>query len=251
MELPFALQALALFLIGAFTGVVNILAGGGSLLTLPLLIFLGLPATVANGTNRVGILFQNLTAIGGFRKQKMLPLGLALLCTGPALVGSYLGAMWAVDIDDRSFERLLAIIMIGILIFMLVDPMKKKRIELAHISRWRAAAIVVSFFFVGIYGGFVQAGVGFLIITALLAHGLDLVRINAVKVFVVLVFTVLALAVFIAHDQVNWPLGLALGAGNAAGGWIGTHLAVKKGHDWIKKVVSLTVFIFALKLLFG
>ena len=251
MSLPFYLQALALFGIGAFAGVINILAGGGSLLTLPMLIFLGLPATVANGTNRVGILFQNITAIGGFRRQRMLPMRLALLCTLPALAGSYLGATWAVEIPDRLFERLLALIMIGILIFMLVDPMKNRRIREMHFTPLRTAALVVSFFVIGIYGGFVQAGVGFLIITGLLAHGLDLVRINAVKVFVVLVFTILALGVFVVHDQVNWPLGLALAAGNATGGWAGTRLAIKKGHDWIKKVVSLTVFLFALKLLFG
>lgn len=251
MTLPFYLQAFSLFVIGAFTGVLNILAGGGSLLTLPLLIFLGLPATVANGTNRVGILFQSITAVGSFRKKKVLPARLALLCTAPAIVGGYYGARLAVDIDDKLFEKVLAFVMLGILVFMVFDPMKKVRVEQVHFTPWRVALLLVSFFFIGIFGGFVQAGVGFLIIAGLLIHGLDLVRINAVKVFVTLVFTLIALAVFVAHDQVNWPLGLSLAAGNAAGGWIGTHLAVSKGHDWIKKIVSITVLIFALKLLFG
>jgi uncharacterized membrane protein YfcA len=251
MELPFALQALALFVVGALTGALNVLAGGGSLLTLPLLIFFGLPATVANGTNRIGILFQSVTAIGGFRRQKMLPVGLALLCTVPAVAGSYLGARLAVDIDDALFQRILACIMLGVLAFMLLDPTKKQRGELVHFTPLRTAVLLASFFVIGIYGGFVQAGVGFLIISGLLAHGLDLVRINAVKVFVTLVFTGVALAVFIAHGQVNWPLGLALAAGNGAGGWVGTHLAIKKGHDWLMRVVSLVVFLFALKLLFG
>ncbi len=251
MELPFALQAFALFVVGALTGAINVLAGGGSLLTLPLLIFFGLPATVANGTNRVGILFQSITAIGGFRRQKLLPGGLALLCTVPAVIGSYFGARLAVDIDDALFQRLLAFIMLGVLVFMLLDPMKKHRIEQVHFTPLRTAVLLVSFFAIGVYGGFVQAGVGFLIISGLLAHGLDLVRINAVKVFVTLIFTVVALAVFVGHGQVNWPLGLALAVGNAAGGWLGTHVAIKKGHDWLKKVVSLIVFLFALKLLFG
>jgi uncharacterized membrane protein YfcA len=251
MSLPFALQALALFVVGALTGALNVLAGGGSLLTMPLLIFFGLPATVANGTNRIGILFQSVTAIGGFRRQKMLPVGLALLCTVPAVAGSYLGARLAVDLDDALFQRILAFIMLGVLAFMLLDPTKKHRVEQVHFTPLRTAVLLTSFFFIGVYGGFVQAGVGFLIISGLLAHGLDLVRINAVKVFVTLVFTGVALVVFVGHGQVNWPLGLALAAGNAAGGWIGTHLAIKKGHDWIKKVVSLIVFLFALKLLFG
>ena len=103
----------------------------------------------------------------------------------------------------------------------------------------------------GIYGGFVQAGVGFIIISALLAHGLDLVRINAVKVIVIFTFTVVALGVFIAHGEIDYGLGVALAAGNSVGGWIATHVAVKKGHDWIKKVVSLTILIFAIKLMFS
>jgi uncharacterized membrane protein YfcA len=172
VSLPFALQAAALFAIGAFTGVVNVLAGGGSLLTLPLLIFFGLPATVANGTNRVGIVFQSVTAIGGFRRQKMLPVGLALLCTAPAVAGSLLGARLAVDIDDALFERILALIMIGVLAFMVIDPMKKHRIEEVHFTPLRTAMLLFSLFVIGIDGGFVQAGVGFLIITGLLAHGL-------------------------------------------------------------------------------
>jgi uncharacterized membrane protein YfcA len=102
-----------------------------------------------------------------------------------------------------------------------------------------------------VYGGFIQAGVGFLIITGLLVHGLDLVRINAVKVFVVGAFTVTALAVFIRNGQVDWPLGLALAAGNATGGWLGARLAVSKGHDWIRRLVLVVVVVFALRLLLG
>ena len=101
----------------------------------------------------------------------------------------------------------------------------------------------------GVYGGFVQAGVGFIIIAALMAHGLDLVRINAVKVFVVFLYTAVALGVFVWHGEVNYALGLSLAAGNSIGGAIGPKLAVDKGHDWIKRVVNITVLVFALKLL--
>jgi len=249
--MPFALQVAALVVVGFVSGFLNILAGGGSLLTLPLLIFLGLPATVANATNRVGVLCQNIFAVTSFRRRGVFPAGLALLCSAPALVGSYLGARWAVDIDEQFFKRLLAVIMIGVLVITLVDPMKKRRVEAVSFTFWRTFALLVSFFFIGIYGGFVQAGVGFLIIPALLVHGLDLVRTNAVKILVILLFTIPALWVFILHDQVNWSLGLALAVGNASGGWVASHVAVKKGHDWIKKFVSVTVVLFALKLLFG
>jgi len=238
-----------LFAIGIIAGILNVLAGGGSLLTLPLLIFMGLPSAVANGTNRIAIFCQNIFAIRGFRKRKVLPLELALLCTPPALLGSWVGAQLAISLDDQLFNRLLALIMIGVLIFTALDPMKRFRQEDVTFSIGRKLLLVGSFFFVGIYGGFVQAGVGFLVITALLLHGLDLVRINAIKVFVIFAYTFIALGVFIYHGQINYPLGLALAAGNSIGGMIGPKLAVDKGHDWIKKVVSLTVLVFALKLL--
>lgn len=247
----FPLQVLALIAVGFVSGFLNILAGGGSLLTLPLLIFLGLPATVANATNRVGVLFQNVFAVDAFRRRGIFPARLALFCSLPAIVGSLLGAQLAVDIDEVLFQRLLAVIMIGILVFTLVDPMKNRRQEELVITPWRGAVLLLSFFVIGVYGGFIQAGVGFLIIPALMLHGVDLVRTNAVKIIVVLIFTIPALAVFLWHDQVNWPLGIALAVGNSAGGWVATHVAVKKGHDWIKRVVSLTVLVFALKLLFA
>jgi uncharacterized membrane protein YfcA len=238
-----------LFVVGLVAGTLNVLAGGGSLLTLPLLIFMGLPAAVANGTNRIAIFCQNIFAIRGFRQRGVMPLQLALLCTPPALLGSWLGANLAVSLDDQLFKRLLALIMLGVLIFTALDPMKRFRQQEMEFGFERKLVLVLSFFGVGIYGGFVQAGVGFLVITALLAHGLDLVRINAIKVFVIFAYTLIALGVFIYHDQINYTLGFALAAGNSIGGMLGPKLAVAKGHDWIKRVVTVTVAVFALKLL--
>jgi hypothetical protein len=244
-------QLPALAAVGFVSGFLNILAGGGSLLTLPLLIFLGLPATVANGTNRVGILCQNLFALRSFRRHGVLPLKLALICTVPSLIGSLIGALLAVQIDERLFQRLLAGIMIGVLVIILIDPAKRLQGQERHFTPLRLAFLLVSFFLIGIYGGFVQAGVGFLILPALLIHGFDLVRTNAVKIFVILAFTVPALAIFVWHGQVDWLLGLVLAAGNASGGWVASHLAVKKGHHWIKRFVSATVLLLAIKLLVG
>jgi uncharacterized protein len=246
---PLVWQLPALAAVGFVSGFLNILAGGGSLLTLPLLIFLGLPAAVANGTNRIGVLCQNLVAIGSFRRHGVLPMKLALLCTAPALAGSYLGALWAVEIDERLFQRLLAGIMVGVLVIILLDPAKRLRLQEQHFTPLRLAVLLGSFFIVGIYGGFVQAGVGFLILPALLVHGFDLVRANAVKIFVVLLLTVPALAVFIWHEQIDWLLGLVLALGNASGGWLASRVAVTKGHDWLKRVVSAVVVLLALKLL--
>ena len=245
---PYFWQIPSLVLVGVVAGFLNVLAGGGSLLTLPLLIFFGLPAATANGTNRIAIFCQNIFAITGFKKRGVFPLRLALLCTPPALLGSYIGANLAIDIDEALFRRLLALIMVAVLIFMAIDPMKHFRCKEMPMTSWRVVILLVSFFGVGVYGGFVQAGVGFIIISALLIHGLDLVRINAVKVLVIFAFTVIALGVFVKHGQVDYALGISLAVGNSAGGWIATHIAVTKGHDWIKRFVVITVLLFAIRL---
>lgn len=248
---PLVWQIPLLIGVGLIAGILNVLAGGGSLLTLPILIFLGLPSATANGTNRIAIFCQNIFAIAGFRSQGVFPIKLALICTAPALVGSYFGASLAINIDDELFKRILALIMIGVMIFTAVDPIKKIRNGESELSLPRLAFLLVTFFGVGVYGGFVQAGVGFIVIAGLLVMGLDLVRINAVKVIVIFAFTIVALAVFIIHGQVDYGLGFSLAAGNSIGGIIGTRLAVKKGHDWLKKVVTVTVLVFAIKLLLG
>lgn len=246
---PYLWQIPALALVGVLAGFLNVLAGGGSLLTLPLLIFFGLPAATANGTNRVAIFCQNIFAITGFKRQGVFPIRLALICTAPALVGSYLGANLAISVDEMLFRRLLALVMVLVLLFMVVDPMKRLQQSEKPMTPLRLVILIISFFGVGLYGGFVQAGVGFLIITALLVHGLDLVRINAVKVLVIFAFTAVALGVFVVHGQVDYVLGLALAVGNSIGGWFGSHMAVKKGHEWIKRFVIATVLVFALRLL--
>jgi uncharacterized membrane protein YfcA len=246
---PYVWQIPVLALVGVIAGFLNVLAGGGSLLTLPLLLFFGLPAATANGTNRIAIFCQNIFAITGFKRQGVFPIRLALLCTPPALIGSYIGANLAITVDEMLFRRLLAMVMVIVLIFMVVDPMKRMQVSEKPMTPLRLAVLFVSFFGIGIYGGFVQAGVGFLIITGLLVHGLDLVRTNAVKVLVIFAFTVVALGVFVMHGQVDYVLGFALAVGNSVGGWFASHVAVKKGHEWIKRFVIVTVLIFALRLL--
>ncbi len=242
------LHILLLFGMGLVAGVINVLAGGGSLLTLPVLLFLGLPAAVANGTNRVAILVQNIVAVDGFRRSGHLPLKIALVCAPTALLGSVLGAELAVGIGDEAFRRILAGVILMVCGVMVIDPARRFRFDARTLTRARIIALAGTFFVIGFYGGFIQAGVGFLIITGLLVHGMDLVRINAVKVFVVGLFTITALVVFVAHGQVDWSLGAALAAGNALGGWLGTRLAVTKGHAWIRKLVLVVAVLFAVRL---
>ncbi len=233
---------------GVFAGFLNTVAGGGSLLTLPVLIFLGLPpATAANGTNRVAVFVQNASAILGFRRKGVSDFGYSVLLTLPAIVGAWFGAQIAVETDDVIFNRVLAGIMIAVLIVTLFNPTKRWERETANLSVFRKIIGMIVFFFVGAYGGFIQAGVGFIIIASLtLTNGFDLVRTNAIKVFVIFFYTIIALIAFIRY--VDWPLGLTLAVGNATGAWIGSHWAVDKGDKWIRVVLIVAVVGFAMRL---
>ena len=237
------LTVILLLVTGLVAGTLNVLAGGGSFLTLPVLIFLGLPPGLANGTNRVAIFLQNASAVASFRRQGVLELSSFTWATLPAMVGSVFGALLALRISDEAFQRVLAFLMVAVSLGTLFGRSRQKEGP-APATPWLAAG----FFLSGIYGGFVQAGVGFLILAVTTAAGLDLVRGNAVKVLAILGLTGLALVVFAWQGQVHWVLGLCLAVGTAIGGMLGARLTVLKGHRWVKRVVTVMVIVFATKL---
>jgi len=244
-----------LFAAGLVAGVLNVIAGGGSFLTLPILMFLGLPAGVANGTNRVGILLQNVGAVWSFQRDGVLDLRSLLWAALPSIPGAVVGVWLALIVSDQAFQRILALLMVTLSLWTLWS---KRRTDLANataagtaLSPARLASVALAFFFIGVYGGFVQAGVGFLILAATTALGLDLVRGNAVKVLTVLCFTALSLALFAWNGRVDWLMGLVLAAGTTTGGIIGARLTVLKGHRWVRTVVTVAMVAFALKLWFS
>lgn len=235
--------------VGVVSGFLNILAGGGSLLTLPLLIFIGLPAVEANGTNRVAIVVQNLCALRSYKNSGVLSWKVALICALPAIVGAMIGASMAVTIDEKLFRQVLAVVMLLMLIVTTIDPVKRFRNAMQE-GEWRLRwPVLVGFFIVGLYGGFIQAGVGFLILLVTLTAGMDLVKGNVLKVVVILLFNLPAVMIFAWHGQVDWLLGSVLASGNAVGAMIAAHLAVAKGHDWIRRVVTVVIIGCALRLL--
>ena len=238
-----------LFVVGIVAGTLNVVAGGGSFLTLPTLIFLGLPPGVANGTNRIGIFMQNAGAVWGFHRHRVLDWKLGAWAAIPATMGAALGTLIAVRIEDDAFQRILAGLMVGITVISLWDPIGRRRATRgAPPAAPNRAWMALGFFGVGIYGGFVQAGVGFFILAATTLAGLDMVRGNAVKVLAILCFTVMALGIFSVQGLVLlWP-GLILGIGTTIGGQIGVRLTVLKGHRWVKRVVSIMVVLFAIRL---
>ncbi len=252
------------FIAGVIAGFLNTLAGGGSLLTLPILIFLGLPTAIANGTNRLAIMVQCLFAVTGFKRKGISNFKLSSLLSVPALLGAIIGAQIAVDMSDVVFKRALAIIMLFVLGITLWNPLQKlmssKQLHInlqdgsengSLISSRRNQLIftMIVFFFIGFYGGFIQVGVGVIIIAALTTiMGLNLVVTNSHKVFIVGVYTFFALIVFVFNSKVCWKTGLCLAAGMGLGGWIGSHWAVSMGEQRIRLVLSISVIVMVIKL---
>ena len=235
---------------GTLCGFINTLAGSGSLITLPLLIFLGLPANVANGTNRVAIVFQNVIGAGSFYQRKVLDLRGVLWLGIPAVVGSVIGAKIAISLNEALMRQAIGVIMVVMLAIILVRPNRWLRGEIEDIRGHFKWTQLLIFFVIGIYGGFIQAGVGiFLLAGLVLGVGYDLVRANAVKVGIVLFFTVFALGVFVINGQVNWLIGLVLALGNMLGAWLGARVAVEKGSVWVRRLLIAVVVISAANLL--
>ncbi len=245
------IEIISLIGVGLIAGVVNTMAGGGSLLTLPVLIFLGLPPNVANGTNRIGVLFQNLFTTAGFKSKGIVTFPFSIYLAASAFFGSILGAQIAIDISGEVFNRLLAIIMVLVVVSMAFKPTSgltemQERLKGKHL--WLS---VFLFFIVGVYGGFIQAGVGFLMLFVLTSiNHISLVKSNAIKVVVALVFTVSAVAVFAYNDKIDWKLGLILAIGNSIGGWFASRWSVKKGDAVVRKFLIVMVVIMAIKLWF-
>tara|TARA_R110000850_G_scaffold217214_2_gene342926 strand:+ start:3416 stop:4201 length:786 start_codon:yes stop_codon:yes gene_type:complete len=252
---------LLLAVLGVIAGTLNVIAGGGSLITLPAMIFLGLDGAVANGTNRVAILAQNVTAVGGFRSLGFSDMKLSFSLALAALPGGICGALLGTMVRGELFNRVLGAVLIGVILLMTVQRLRKVRqgsanevdgseTEEAAPSRRQLILGHLAMVAVGFYGGFIQAGVGFLLMAALhRVLGLDLVRVNMHKVFIVGFFTLAALIIFAARGQVLWIPGLALAVGNSIGGWIGSQLSVLKGDRWIRTVLYVALFLMAIKLL--
>jgi uncharacterized membrane protein YfcA len=235
---------------GFFAGVINTLAGSGSLITLPVLILIGLPATVANGTNRVGVLLQNIVAGYSFSRDKVLDMRGALILSAPAVLGSLLGAQIAVSLDEEMMQRVIGAVMVLMLFVILLRPRRWLEGKMQNLEGGYNWHQTLSMFAIGVYGGFIQAGVGIFLLAALvLSIGYDLVRANAVKIIIVLAFTVSSLMIFANNAQVDWGAGLLLGVGNMMGAWVAARMAVKRGAAWVRLVLVATVAVSALYLL--
>ena len=248
------LKDLLLILVGMVTGFINTVAGGGSVIILPVLIlFFGLPAGVANGTNRIGIIIQTVFSAWGFKSKGISPFVLgktkSIILGIITLIGAVIGAEISIDIPEELFIKILSFVMVGVLVLTFWKPkppqLLKTQPNLAYLIT------VIVFFFIGMYAGFIQAGTGLLLILALsILNNLTLVKSNALKTVLVFIFTIGTISVFAYHNQINYLYGILLGIGNAIGGWTASRWSVKKGDKAIKIFMMVSVVLMAIKLWF-
>jgi uncharacterized protein len=243
-------EILLIILTGFVGAFLNTVGGGGSLFTVPILTFIGLPITTANATNRVALLIQNFFAVGGFRSKNVaLPWPYSLYLGLSTLAGGVVGATLASRIKDELFSKIFVIVMIISVFFIIFNPRRSNGEERLTFKSQLIGTIC--FFFLGIYGGFVQAGIGFLVLAILgIVNNLNLVVSNYVKVFSAIVYTAASVIVFALEGKIHWATGGILAIGMAGGGWFASRWSVDKGEVWIKRVMIVSVILMAIKLWF-
>jgi uncharacterized membrane protein YfcA len=243
-------EGIILLFIGCIAGFLNVIAGGGSMLTVPAMIFMGMPGPVANGTNRIAIIPQCFIAVMTFFKKGFSDFKLSITLSLCAIPGAVIGALIGSRLEGIWFNRVLAIIMIAVMIIMATEKKTKQTVS----SESQPKNIVLGHFLmvlVGCYGGFIQIGVGFILMPILSrVMGLDLVRVNMHKVFIIMVYTIVALMVFASQIQIYWIMGLFLAVGNSIGGWVGASMSISKGESMIRKVLNCVLVAMIVKLLF-
>jgi len=243
-------ELLLLLITGVATGFLNVMAGGGSMLSVPIMIFLGVPGTIANATNRIAILPQNISATIAFYRKGFANFRLSLSLAACTIPGCLVGAWLATRIPNDQFNSLLAIIMLIILLVMSLPQPKTIETDQSPSAR-RMLFGHLAMVLIGFWGGFIHIGVGFLLMPVLnRIMQLDLITTNSHKVFIVLCYTSVALLVFSSQLDMLWDYGIALAIGTTIGGWLAANFQIKKGIGVIKWTLNIVVVAFIIKLLF-
>ena len=229
----------ALAVVGVAAGFVNTLAGGGSLLTLPVLMLAGLPPHVANASNRVAVFLQGLAGTSAFDRAGQLDRAASLGIAAPTLLGALGGAATAAYLPGEVLKPVLLAAMIGIAVVLLVRPAILAPDPGGTARALRDVPVAMPVLVaIGFYGGFAQAGVGIFLLAAfggLLRY--DLVRANALKLLVTTAFTGLALLVFVGAGHVWWVPGLALAVGMVLGARLAVGFAITTGQETLRRFV--------------
>lgn len=231
-------------------GFINTLAGGGTIISLSALMLVGLPANIANGTNRIAVTIQTLTSVAFFRHHHVLDTQKGFRLGIPVIIGSILGAQVATTLPEQIFERIIGVIILFMLAFVVYKPQKWLKGQIHLQKKKVSTGQYILFFFLGIYGGFLHVGIGYFLLASLVFNaGYDLVKANAVKVFIVLLYAPFTLLVFILHGEVHYRYGLILAAGNVIGALIASRLSITKGTGFVRWVMIIVILVFSSHLL--
>ncbi len=250
MDIELLFKITVLCIVGVFMGGINTLAGGGSLITLPLLIFMGLDGPTANGTNRLSIVTQSFFAIQGYSSRGVSTYPYNLWLALAALAGAIPGAILAVKIDAEIFNRVLAIIMLVVITTLIYNPFKKNEHLQELVSPKRLWLSLFIVFCIGLYIGFIQAGAGIMVImVVVLVHRFSIIKANHIKIWVTLLANAMAMTIFVFKGMIHWEFALALSAGSALGGWLSSRFAIEKGDKIVRPILIIMTIIMALKLL--
>lgn len=234
--------------VGIIAGFINTLAGSGSLLTLPILMFLGLPANVANGTNRIAIFFQSMVSVRNFKKHKIFTFKEGIKIGLPAVFGSVVGAKIALSFNENIMRNAIGLLLLLMIVLIILKPEKFIKKSASHEKKFGIVQILI-FFAIGIYGGFIQAGVGlFLLAGLVLGCGFELVKANAIKNFIVLLYTPFALIIFLINGQVDYLMGIILTIGNVIGAYIASLLAIQKGAVFVRYFLIVALIASTIKM---
>ena len=240
------LDFLILAITGFAAGWINVLAGGGSLLTMPMAIFLGLEAGVANGTARLAILVQNITAISRYQQKKAINWKEVIPYVIPCTLGALIGARFAALASHEATTQILGLAIIGAVMMVIIKPTQKK----SETTTERPLLRFVAFFLIGIYGGAIQAGVGYLLIAGLtFIGGMTLVNANILKVILVGAYTPFVIVFFWQASRIHLYAALALAVGQSMGAWLAASFALEKSEKWVRAFLLVTVIASAAKLL--
>lgn len=242
-------QVISLLIVAGFlVGFINTIAGSGTVITYSLFMTMGMPANIANGSIRLGVILQTLSATLTFKRHGVLDWKKGLILSIPIALGSIIGAQIAAILDVKIFEKMLALIMLSMIFFLFQNPKKWVEGHAEKMSKRSNFKELIVFFAIGLYGGFTHIGVGIFLLAALvLKAGYDLVKANAIKVLSVLVYSPFALAVFVFNNQVNYEIGLISAIGNIFGGLLASRLAVNWGAGFIRWFLVLIILLFNAK----
>lgn len=240
---------LILVISGLFVGFINTLSAGGTVISIALFLALGMPANAANATNRVQVLIQSFSASLLFRQKELLDNRKILKLALPTMAGALVGSVFASLITQNLFPYFMGTILLIMIVFMLYKPKVLYQDNPQKADKPITFINYLTFFAIGVYGGFIQIGTGyFLILASTMMLGYDIIKTSALKVTIMFLYTIVAIAIFMFESKIYWTYGLLHSLGGVTGSWIATKFALKKGANFVRWVIIIVIILTALNL---